>query len=172
MKRLVVFTLLSVMAFSVSAQDDAISKFFQKYSDDPDFSEVNITGRMFSLLTDLEIEDEEDQAILDAISQLSGLKVLARDNTSRGKELYREAYSLVSKNKYEELMSIRDEDMDMKFLIKEEGNQIKELLMIGGGDDEFFIMSIFGIIDLKQISKISKKMNIDGLEKLEKLNDN
>jgi len=69
-------------------------------------------------------------------------------------------------------MSIKDGDTDMKFMIKEKGNIISELLMIGGGDREFYIMSIVGDIDLKQISKLSSKMNIDGLQNLDKLKDN
>ena len=43
--------------------------------------------------------------------------------------------------------------------------------MIAGGNEEFMLLSLFGEIDLKQVSKISKKMNIDGLEQLEKIKD-
>jgi hypothetical protein len=84
--------------------------------------------------------------------------------------LYKEAFSLVPSKEYEELMSVRDKDKDMKFMIKESGGKISELLMIAGGSNDFMVMSLFGEIDLKQISRIGKKMNIDGLENLEKMN--
>jgi CII-binding regulator of phage lambda lysogenization HflD len=66
-------------------------------------------------------------------------------------------------------MSVRDKDKDMKFLIKESGGKISELVMVMGGANDFMVMSLFGEIDLKQISRIGKKMNVSGLEKLENL---
>lgn len=168
MKKLVAL-LITIAAFGqLKAQDDAISKFFGKYEEDISFSNVSINSRMFSLFTDLEVEDEEDQEVLDAISKLKGLKILAKEDGD-GKKLYKEAFSLLPRNQYDELMSIRDEDKDMKFLIKEKGGTISELLMIMGGDDEFFILSLVGDIDLNQIARLSSKMDIDGLENLKKL---
>jgi len=58
----------------------------------------------------------------------------------------------------------------MKFLIKESGGKISELIMIMGGTKDFMVMTLFGEIDLKQVSRIGKKMNVEGLEKLEKMN--
>jgi hypothetical protein len=159
-------------SIAVNAQDDAISKFFDKYQDDEDFTQVNITSRMFGLFTDMEVNDEEDQEVLDAISKISGLKILVKEDTNNGKALYKEAFAKLPKGEFDDLMSIRDGDTDMKFMIKEKGNIISELLMIAGGDQQFFILSIVGDIDLKQISKLSSKMNIDGLKGLENLKDN
>lgn len=163
----IIFT--SVVA---QAQDDAISRFFEKYQDDDDFTQINITSRMFGLFTDMEVNNEEDQEVLDAISKINGLKILVKDHAQDGKALYKEAFAKLPKGEFDELMSIKDGDQDMKFMIKEKGNIISELLMIGGGNNEFYIMSIVGDIDLKQISKLSSKMNIDGLQNLEKLKDN
>ncbi len=73
---------------------------------------------------------------------------------------------------YEELMSVRDKDKDMKFFIKEIGSgKIGELIMVMGGNDEFMLLTLFGEIDLKKISSIGKKMNIEGLQNLEKIKD-
>ena len=106
---------------------------------------------------------------MDAISKLKGLKILAKENIDNGKELYAEAFKMIPKNEFDELMSIRDQDKDMKFLIKEKNGKVSELLMIMGGNREFFILTLFGEIDLKQVAKISKAMDIDGLEGLENI---
>lgn len=170
MKKLVIVGLAVLFSAQLQAQD-AITKFFGKYETDDSYSHVSITSRMFGLFTDLEVENKEDQEVLDAISKLEGLKILAKENTSNGKALYAEALGKLPKGEYDELMSIRDEDKDMKFLIKERSGKISELLMVMGGNQEFFILSLFGEIDLKQIAKISSAMDIDGLEGLERLND-
>lgn len=52
------------------------------------------------------------------------------------------------------------------------GNGYDELIMVVGGKKSFFILSLYGEIDLKKISKLSKSMNIKGMEHLRKLDDN
>ncbi|ELR73559.1 hypothetical protein C900_02644 [Fulvivirga imtechensis AK7] len=170
MKKVIILIVGVMITVQLNAQD-AISKFFNKYESDTDFTHVSITSRMFGLFTNMEMQTQEDQEIMDAISKLKGLKILAKNNTTKGKELYKEAFTLIPKTEYDELMSVRDEDRDMKFMIKEKNGKISELLMVMGGDKEFFILSLFGEIDLKQISKISRAMDIDGLDKLQKLDD-
>lgn len=166
MKKLL--TLLALFMSATAFSQDAITRFFDKYANDDSFTNVTITSRMFSLFTDLEIENEEDQEILDAISKLKGLKILAKENVN-GKTMYKEALNMLPKGEFDELMSIREEDKDLKFMIKEKDKKISELVMIMGGDKEFFILTLFGEIDLKQMAKISKAMDIDGLDNLKRL---
>lgn len=161
--------LLAVGAF---AQGDAITKFFNKYATDESFTQVTVSGKMFSLFTNMEAETQEDKEVLDAISKLKGLRILAKDDTRDARALYKEAFSLIPAADYEELMSVRDDNKDMKFMIRENDGKISELLMIMGGADEFMVLSVFGDIDLKQISRIGKKMNVSGLEKLENMDSN
>lgn len=149
---------------------DAISKFFSKYQADETFSQVTVSSKMFGLFTNMEADTPEDKEILDAISKLKGLRILAKEDTRNARVLYKEAFSLIPVKEYEELMSVRDKDKDMKFLIKESGGKISELLMVMGGNEDFMVMSLFGEIDLKQISRIGKKMNVSGLEHLDKMN--
>jgi hypothetical protein len=154
------------------AQNDAISKFFNKYADDQSFSQVNVSSKMFSLFTNIDMDKPEDKEVVTAISKLKGLRILAKDDSLNSRKLYKEAFALIPKGQYEELMSFRDPDgKDMKFLIKESGGKISELLMIAGGTKEFMILSLFGEIDLKQVSKIGKSMDIDGLKNLEKIDE-
>jgi hypothetical protein len=169
MKRIIAVIVLMVVGTGVYAQGEAIMKFFNKYSTDQSFSSATVSSKMFSLFTNMEVDSPEDQEVLNAISKLKGLRVLGKENTSDAKSLYKEASGLITKE-YEELMSVRDDEKDMKFYVKENSGKISELLMLVGGDDDFMIMSLFGEIDLKQISKIGHKMNVGGLENLEKMN--
>jgi hypothetical protein len=160
---------LMMMMVSASYAQDAISKFFSKYQSDETFSQVTVSSKMFGLFTNMDAESEEDKEILSAISKLKGLRILAKDDIRNARTLYKEAFTLIPMKEYEELMSVRDKDKDMKFLIKESGGKISELLMIMGGNEQFMILSLFGEIDLKQVSRIGKKMNVDGLDNLKKM---
>lgn len=142
--------LMMVAVNAVFAQD-AISKFFTKYQSDESFSQVTVSSKMFNLFTNMEVESKEDQEVLNAISKLKGLRILAKENTSDARALYKEAFALIPTKEFEELMSVRDKDKDMKFYIKESGGKISELVMIMGGANDFMVMSLFGEIDLKQV---------------------
>jgi hypothetical protein len=172
MKQLMAGAVFLFASAGVFAQGDAVSKFFSKYQNDETFSQVTINSKMFSMLVDMEVDDPEDQEVINAISKLKGLRILAKEDTRDGRLLYKEALSLIPSKEYEELMSVRDEDKDMKFFIKESSpGKISELVMVAGGNDEFMVLSLFGEIDLKQIGKIGSKMDIDGLDNLHKLED-
>ena len=172
MKKGIVIVSAMLLSVAAMAQNDAVSKFFGKYQNDESFTYANISSKMFSMFTNMELEKKEDQEVLNAISKLKGLRVLQKDNARNARELYKEALGLIPMKEYEELMSVRDEDKDMKFFVKEiSAGKIGELLMVMGGNDEFMVLTLFGEIDLKQVGRMGSKMNIDGLKKLEKLDE-
>jgi Domain of unknown function (DUF4252) len=168
MKKIIVVAVLMIVATGLQAQD-AISKFFSKYQSDESFTQVTISSKMFGLFTNMDAETAEDKEVLEAISKLKGLRILMKDNTSDARALYKEAFALIPVKEFEELMAVRDKDKDMKFYIKESGGKISELVMVMGGTNDFMIMSLFGEIDLRQVSRIGKKMDVKGLENLEKI---
>lgn len=171
MKRIIT-SLVFFMIVSASFGQDAISKFFSKYENDETFSQVTISSKMFGLFTEMEATTPEDKEVLDAISKIKGLRILGKQEARNARELYKEAFTLIPMKEYEELMSVRDKDKDMKFLIKQNKNgTISELLMVVGGNTDFMILSLYGEIDLKQVSRIGKKMDVKGLENLEKIGD-
>lgn len=171
MKKGIVMVSAVLLSVAAMAQNDAVSKFFSKYQTDETFTYANISSKMFSMFTDLQVESKEDQEVLDAISKLKGMRVLQKDDARNARELYKEALALIPKD-YEELMSVRDEDKDMKFFVKEiSKGKIGELLMVMGGSSEFMVLTLFGEIDLKQVGKMGTKMDINGLKSLQKLDD-
>ena len=57
------------------AQEDAITKYFNKYVDDPKFSAVYISPKMFSMVSKIEIEDMEPE-LQEVIKSMKGLRIL------------------------------------------------------------------------------------------------
>ncbi len=56
-------------------------------------------------------------------------------------------------------------------MIDEKDGVVSEFIMVMRGDDEFVLLDMFGQIDLNQIVKLSRTMNIDHLDKLEKIEE-
>ena len=152
----------------MNAQGDAITKYFEKYQDDDRFTVISISPKMFQLIANFSEEDVDDE-VLEMVKELRGLKILTTDVNP--KEFYKEAVAKINTKEYEELMTIRDGDQNVQFLVKdqESKNIVNELLLLVGGDDDFVLMSFAGKIHLDKIAKLAKNMNIDGAEHLEKL---
>lgn len=173
MKKIIVVLALITVSAGVFAQGEAITKFFDKYASDESFTtQATISSKMFSLFTNMDATTAEDKEVIDAISKLKGLRILGKDKVTGARTYYTEALTVVNKSKYDELMSVRDKDKDMKFYIKETSpGKVGEFVMLIGSNTEFYIISLFGEIDLKQISKIGRKLNVGGLDKLEKMDE-
>jgi len=172
MKYLIVIMLMAGVSLS-NAQSNAISKYFEQYVDDDRFTSVFISPKMFQMFSKLELDeigDEETEMILDVVKDLRGLRILTTDIDA--KSFYKEAKRKIDTKEYEVLMTVRNQgEENVEFLIKDEGDIIKELLLLVDGDDEFVLLSFVGNIDLQKISKLSKSMDVKGMEHLDKIEE-
>jgi len=170
MKRLSIIFIGILLYLPLMAQEDAISKFFSEYEGREDFTTIYITSRMFGLIAEIpESEDEED--IMNVIRKLTGLKILTTAEYPEKNKLYQDALKMLPKEGFDELMVIKEGDEEIKFLINEKNGKINEFLMLIGGEDNFFLMSLVGNLNLEDISRLSKTMDIEGFEHLEKVKD-
>jgi len=174
MKRLI-FTITAVFvlcsSFSINAQTNAIDRYYDKYANDETFTKVSISSKMFSLFTNFDMEDETEDQVVETISKLKGLKMLIANEYPQAEQTYKEAISYPKKN-MEELMIVESKDQELIFFISETEGMISELLMISYEKDHLIILSLVGDIDLKELSKLSSKMDIDGFDQLDKLEGN
>ncbi len=172
MKYLSLLIVLSGFLSPLTAQTDAISRYFDQYINDERFTVVYISPKMFEVLGKLdlkEMKDEEAQLIMDVVKDLKGLRVLTTEVSPL--KFYEEAKSKIKTSEYEILLTVRDEGENVQFLIKDEADTIKELLLLVGGEDEFVMLSFIGDIDLDKISKLAKKLDVKGVQHLDKLED-
>ncbi len=170
MKYLSSIILILFLSSTGFSQSDAIESYFSKYKDDDRFTMVYVSPKMFQMFSKVAEgagEDLEDE-IIEMVSSLKGLKILTTD--VEGRNFYSEAIQKIDTKQYEELMTVRSEGDDVKFLVKDTdgGNIVQELLLLVGGD-EFVMMSFVGDINLRQIGKLAKSLDMKGANHLEKL---
>jgi len=168
MKRTLLLLLLVTLIIPVFGQSNVIDEMFDRYSGKDGFTSIYISSRMFSLIAQIDQEDEELQ---ETMNNLKSIRILTmEDSTLIGKvNFYEELEKDLDFSTYEELMVVKDGSQDLKFLIREKGKKIEELLMIGGGDEGGnILLSIKGDLSLKNISDISRQIGIEELEGIEK----
>ena len=118
----------------------------------------------------MDAESEEEKEFKEAISNLESMKIIVKEEATDAEALFNEAIKKPGKE-FELLMEVDQDSEHFYFLINEKNGVIAELLMIGNSDGEFIILSLTGEIDLAQISRLSRSMNIDQMQHLQKINE-
>ncbi|MEQ6166556.1 MULTISPECIES: DUF4252 domain-containing protein [unclassified Ekhidna] len=165
----VVLTIMILSITSVAFSQQVVSKYMDKYENDETFTKVSVSSKMFSLFSEMEGNEEDEQLFYDITSKLKGMKVIASEKVSSPKAMYDGAVSDVEKAGFEELMTVKDAEENVKISIREKGGIIEELILVAGGKEKFAMVSIYGEIDLKQISKLASLMRVNQLKYLENI---
>ena len=171
MKKVILFATAICLVSLLQAQTNAIDEMFDKYSKREGFTTVYISGKMFSLLAGKDNKNTDGNKI---VNRLESIKILSvEDSLLNGNvNFYDELSKKINFDVYEELMLVKEGNDMTKFLIRQNGDIITELLMITGGPGGNTLISIKGDLDLKTISDLSKNTGIDELKNLDNINKN
>ncbi|WP_338730960.1 DUF4252 domain-containing protein [Mangrovimonas cancribranchiae] len=183
MKNRIALLIMAIMLLPLTGMAQDI---FAKYSENPEVTYVSIKPKMFQMLAKMDIntDDPEAQEYLNMVNSITSFKTIVTDNESISKDVV--GWVTSRKSSLSELMEVKDDGVEMKFYIKEgkDEDHVSEFLMFVNGlsqvtkgadievngkkrNVETVIVSLTGDIDLNQISRLTKKMNIPGGEHLE-----
>lgn len=166
--RTIIFIIAFIaLPFYAIGQGSPVDRLFDKYSGQDGYTSVFISKYMFSMFANLETKDKDVDEVL---GKLTGIRILASDESSSSDvNFFTEIMKDLPAGEYQELMVVKEKDQDFKFLIREKDGYIAELLMVAGGVSNNALISIQGNIDLNTIARLSKSMDIEGLDKLENI---
>ena len=183
MKKNVILVLMALLMMPLTSMAQDI---FSKYSDNADDTYVNIKPKMFQMLAkmDIDTEDSETKEYMEMVNSITSLKTIMTEKGNISSDIT--AWVNSKSRGLEELMEVKDDGTVIKFFIKEgkDEDHVEELLIfvnglsnqmegsdleINGKDRKFetIVVSLTGDIDLNQISKLTKQMNIPGGEHLD-----
>lgn len=186
MKKLIVIITLALLPVVTFGQS-----IFDKYEDLNDVTSVIVNQKMFGMLASIDIDTDDPEAdkFLEMAKKITGLKVFTTGDESISKDMNATVASYLKSSTLQELMRIKDGDQTVKFYVKEgkDENHVKELLMFINGlkevtkgadisingkkrEVETVLLSLTGDIDLREISKLTSKLNVPGGEHLKKAN--
>lgn len=167
MKTKFVLILTFILGVSAYAQSNAVDRLFNKFSGNEHVTEVNISAKMFSLFGYIDADTKEDQETLDALKGIKSLYLMSTENKEEADKM-RATAKHIRKDNFEPLMTVKDGNDDIEFLIQEKDGTVSELLMLVDSDSNFLVMSLTGLIDLEKLSKLSN-IGVDGLQNLDKI---
>jgi len=167
-----------ILPILVKAQSP-IDKVLEKYAGHDGFTTVNISREMFHMLMQMgegNLKDSSAVEVKNMMEQLTGLKVLTFSFDSakivKAVSVYNEFAGVFPASTYKELMSVNEGRQNIKFMTKQDGSgKISEMVMLMKDKTEVAVLSLTGNIDLSTVSRLSKGMNIHGMEGLKKIGD-
>ena len=179
MKNLILSIFIVTFSLNSYAQNNSI---FDKFEDYDDVTTVVVTQKAFKMLGKISNDSEEGKEFNNLVSGLENLKVFTTEDVKVASEMQATFNSYLKKSKLSELMRVKDKDANVKIYVKEgkDDDHVSEFLMLVNeinaneknsrehDNPEVVIISLTGDIDLNNISKLTKEMNIPGGEHMEK----
>jgi len=134
MKRILGILVLSASMSLVYGQR-SIDALFEKYADNDGFTTITLSGDLLKFVVSNDDRDENHW-----MGKITEIRILAQeDKGMKVENFFDHAMRDINMDDYEEYMSIRKSDQDLRMLVRSTGNVIRELLLIGSGEDNLII---------------------------------
>jgi hypothetical protein len=161
MKRFFISLLILIPLLGMAQSNSPIERLFSKYANKDGFTTVNISGKLLNFASKL---DESKSKESEMLGKISGIRILSVEDKNLNKSInfYKEleADGFFKNNNYEVLMEVTEKDEVVRFFGKSlENGKLSELLLVVGGNANTLI-SISGVIDPKDIGKITGSLNL------------
>lgn len=155
--------LLAAPSLLKAQENHIIDKLFKRHNDEKNFTIVNISKEMFQFLGQMSADTtKESKELSNVVNNLNGMKILSCSNDADSK-FYNEIIEAIPLSEYAEIMTVKDEDSNVKFLAKKKGENFCELIMIARDGKETTLLFFSGEINLKDVSKLSKGVSGMGI---------
>lgn len=156
MKRIFGIILFSAIAITLSGQR-SVDELFEMNSDDNGFINLTISGSLLKKLC----QDDDGGSKRGWPNEVTLVRILIPEDEDSNRTNFMD---FIKRDRdlrsYEEFMSVREKDQDIRMLVRMDGKVIREFLLIGGGDDNF-IMQVKGRITVDEAEEFSREARKD-----------
>jgi|688.fasta_scaffold553826_2 hypothetical protein len=150
------FCLLATVAILevAKAQNTPLQVFFQSHKQAPGFTHACLSKDLFDVASKHEISKEDWQGLHHVVKNLGAMEILVADSISNGHELYKEAKKCVPADEFEELLTVRDEQTNVRIWVKAEDAVVTDLVLLVGAPQEFVLICFAGTLQLGNLSEL------------------
>ena len=146
------------------AQVNPLDSYIEKYEGTPGFYYMDMKTNMFNF-------DEKDSPKTE--NNIIDFKIVSFEKIEKAKfdpaDIHDSFTKTLNANIYKGLIDVKSSGENVEMLVKKEGGQIAEIVIIVQEKDETTLMVATGNFDLKDIAKLSELKSCKGLQVLEKL---
>ena len=131
----------------------AQDKWFSKYAYMEDVTTVYISKKMFQMMPTVESIGLE---LANMQGKIDGLQILSTERKDLQAQMRKEFNGMIGKE-YEELMRVKDKKTKANFYIRQQGELIKELIMLADSEENFSVIQLKGNFTLQDIQEITNE---------------
>lgn len=157
--KLYFFSAVIITALAACESQKKVSDIiFQKYSDQPGFSMIALPPNFVDKFVD---EEQKEQKEL--LNQVRDFRLMTFNDEIIGKKdksVYSEVEKLLEKRNFEDLMSINKDGSKITVKVHQKKDIVREMHVLVKGEENFFIASLVGRIDLNQINKTMNNLDL------------
>ena len=148
----------AVIAVTSLAQSSDNS-LYKKYSGKPGVSSVYISPAMFKLMQNLpevELAADRDVNFERIIKTFEGMYIIEAEDTPLVKELTSDVEALLQKGQLALLMEVVEKDEKVRMYVRQEGELIKQFIMLELEDDSATYISIVADMPVEDFNALIK----------------
>ncbi len=175
-----------LVTFPVFGQDSELFKqLTDQYSDNEGFSASLLSSDMFDLYLKKKNLDDSSP-VYAALKSLKSIVVVSQSNvktsmnstgasaivSSEGSQIHEKILDYYKKNNFTLFKTEKRMGEDIKVYVNKRDDKIASLALITNSSASTNLVELHGDIDLKNVSELSKAINLRGLENLYKLDNN
>ncbi len=166
MKKLIL-ALTVLFSATVAFSQNIVDKHFSQYKGADEFTTVHISGKMFELASqiDIEVEGEDMKQLKDMASRIESFNLIVGEHLPNLDSEYKSALTKV-KSSHEELMRVNSPEGNFMFKVDEANGIVNELILVGKADGKFIVFSLMGQIELNELGTMMKGIQEHGIEEL------
>lgn len=150
------FLIITTLSFG---QTRALNKFINHHKTADNALAISVPGWMLDIVgysaRVLDEDDEEAREILALTDNISKVRVLiVEENTKISSDDINHLINGLKRDKFEELITVRSEEANIRLLIKERRNIIKNITAVIEDDDQLILMTLSGRFDLDELKEM------------------
>jgi len=155
-----IFTIAALAVTLLGCGQKSVDDLFKKFSDSEGYVTLTINGNLLKL-AELFDDDEDSTDHHGRNSEITQIRILAQEEEYKGGENF---FDMVKReirgDDYEEFMRVKEKDQDLVMLVRTEGTNFREFLLVAGGEDNV-IIQIKGKLTMKDARKFSADFRDD-----------
>jgi hypothetical protein len=134
MKKLFLSIVLVIAVSSIYSQK-SIDNLFQKYAGNEGFTTLTLNGNLLKFASCLDSNNESSMP-----ADVEEIRILTQEDKSlNAGNFYDLVINDIDLSQYEEFMRVKEKNQDVRMLVRAEGKNFKEFLLISGGEDNALI---------------------------------
>lgn len=151
------FLLLATLWLSPTlfAQNVPLQAFIDQHKNDQRFTYAFLSKDLFAVTANSDLKNEDWKGLQNAVKNIGSLRILAADSISNALPLYKEAKKLVSGDAFDEVLTVRDGNQNVRIWVKSEAQTVSDLVLLVGAPNEFVLVCFAGNLELGNLAELA-----------------